>query len=146
MEEYITAAEAARIMGLNSEYAAHLARKAYKEGNKWPCKRGRYWYAPLQEWVKILSPKGKVQRKKRKKIETQDQSQPDKHSKLITAAEAARMFGVSRNWAAELARRSKKIGREWPKKMGRLWMAAPEEWQAVFNSDHLKSWNRNQKK
>ena len=145
MDEYITAAEAARIFGLNGEYAARLARKSHNEGKPWPKKRGRYWYAPLTEWEKILSPEGKVKRKKRKQVDVQDKIQLE-HSKLITAAEAAKIFGVSRNWAAELARRSKRSGREWPKKMNRFWMATPEDWQAIFNSDFLKSWSRGQKK
>ena len=143
MDEYITAAEAARRLGLNTEYAAHLARKSWNKGNPWPIKRGRYWYAPLGEWEKILSPKDKVQRKRRKKISLKRSNEKDN---LITCAEAARIFGLSRSWAAELANRSRKANNEWPKKMGRFWMASLENWKAIFDSEHLKSWSRGQKK
>jgi len=143
MEEYITAAEAARRLGLNTEYASQLARRSKKKGNPWPVKRGRYWYAPLSEWQKILTPEDKKQRKKRKKISLKKSGEG---SDLITCAEAARVFGFSRSWATELAKRSRESGREWPKKMGRLWMASLEDWKAVFESEQLKSWSRVRKK
>ncbi len=146
MEEYITAAEAARIIGLNTEYAAHLARKSHREGNPWPRKRGRYWYAPLHEWEKILSPEGKVQRKMRKQLDEKAKKKPEEKSKLITAAEAAKILGLSPSWAAELARRSHRLKNEWPKKLGRYWMASIENWQRIFDDDSLKSWSRYQKK
>lgn len=142
MEEYITAAEAARRLGLNRDYAAQLAKKSHKSGNPWPIKRGRYWYAPMSEWKKILSPEGKVQRKKRKKVQVKDSGE---RSNLVTAAEAARFFGISRGWAARLARRSHEVGNPWPQKMGRLWMATLDDWKMIFESDFLKSWSRKQK-
>lgn len=142
MDEYITAAEAARRLGLNTEYASQLARRSNKKGNPWPIKRGRYWYAPLSEWQKILAPEDKKQRKKRKKISAK---QTGERSDLVTCAEAARAFGFSRSWATELAKRSRESGREWPKKMGRLWMATLEDWKAIFDSEQLKSWSRSRK-
>lgn len=142
--EYITAAEAARRLGLSGDYAAELAKKSHQKGNSWPIKRGRYWYAPMSEWEKILSPEGKVKRKKRKKVRVKDSDVKMKDD-LVTAAEAARFFGVSRGWAARLARRSSKAGNPWPKRMGRFWMASLDDWKMIFESDFLKSWTRKPK-
>lgn len=130
--EYVTAAEAARKLGLNPEYAAQLAKRSHRSGNFWPVKRGRYWYAPMSEWIKILSPKDKMKRKKRIEVQVKD---TEVRSDLITAAEAAQLFGITRGWAAELARRSQKAGNPWPKKMGRFWMATPDDWKVIFKSD-----------
>src|SRR5690606_41441101 len=105
MEEYITAAEAARRLGLNTEYASQLARRSKKKGNPWPVKRGRYWYAPLSEWQKILTPEDKKQRKKRKKISLKKSG---KGSDSITCAEARRYLGFSRSGPTK-----------WPKKVGK---------------------------
>jgi hypothetical protein len=140
---YITAAEAARKLGLNPEYAAQLARRSHQTGNPWPQKKGRYWYAPMAEWTKILSPKDKVKRKRRKNVQVKESKVTDN---LVTAAEAARFFGISRGWAATLARRSRQAGNPWPQKMGRFWMAPFDEWKWIFESDLLKSWSRNSKK
>jgi hypothetical protein len=129
--KYITAAEAAKLYGLNRHYAARLAKKAASNQEaKWPVKKGRTWIAPVAEWEKILNPKGVHIRKKRKK-EILVKEKKSKET-LISASEAGRKLGVSKSWASVLAKRSQKKGYKWPQKVGNMWLAPLNEWENIF--------------
>lgn len=136
----ISAAAAAKMVGLNPEYAARLAKRAHLAGSEWPKKRGRYWQAPLSEWERILSPSGRVRRKKRKRLKEKREEPPVEG--LLSATQAAKRWGISKSWASELARRCHRMEREWPKRLGRYWMAPWGCWQEIFEDARLKSWSR----
>lgn len=131
VRKYITAAEAAKIFGLNRHYAARLAQRSNKNGQKWPVKQGRTWIAPISEWEKIFNPKGVHIRKKRKK-EMLVKENKSKETLLISASEAGRQLGYSKSWASVLAKRSRKKGSQWPQKVGNMWLAPLNEWENIF--------------
>lgn len=142
MDGYITASEAAQLFGFTRFYGAKLAKMAHKAGKPFPIKVGRSWMAPISEWEKIFNDPNIKQRRPRKKLHSPPVSKNEPKKRLITASQAANECGISSNWASKLAKRSQRKGYEWPKKMGRFWMAPLEEWIKVFNSDELKKWSR----
>lgn len=135
MMEYITTAQAAKIYGINRHYAARLAKRSHELGNEWPIKSGRTWLAPVNEWEKILNPKGIYIRKKRQKVLN---NEGRSMSPLVSASEAARCFGYCKSWVSTLARKSVENGYEWPKKVGNMWMAPVEKWEEILFSTKLK--------
>lgn len=137
MDEYITAAKAAKIYGLNPDYASRLAKRSYREGNNWPIKSGRTWIAPVNVWAQIFNPEGIEIRKQRKK-KIIDQKKNNLNENLISASKAGKKYGYSSSWAIELAKRSRKVGNQWPTRVGNMWMAPEQEWEEIFNSHKLK--------
>lgn len=140
MDEYISAAEAGRRLGLSRSRAATLARNAYKQREgEWPQKKGRGYLAPLSYWEELFEQYSLKVRKRRK------EKQPPKiqdEIKLITASQAAEKLNISPSWVAQLAKRSHLLKRQWPKKVGRMWLAPMSEWEKIVNSLDFKSWKR----
>ena len=138
-EKYITAAEAARKYGLSNSYVAKLAKRAKQQGEPLPKKDGA-WLAPVDVWDRLINSPEIIPRKKRKKLHISESSDIDEE--LISAAKAAKKYGISSNWAAKLARRSKEQGFKYPQKVGTVWMAPYHEWVKVFKSKKLKKWTK----
>lgn len=56
----------------------------------------------------------------------------------ITAPEAAKRFGLNRQYATRLAREWKEAGNPFPVKRGRSWEAPEEEWSKIFHPPNKK--------
>lgn len=56
----------------------------------------------------------------------------------ITAAEAARRFGINPDYAARLAKRSYSMGNTWPIKEKGTWIAPLSAWDEIFHPKHMK--------
>ena len=72
----------------------------------------------------------------------------EKVREYITAAEAARQFGLNRHYAARLAKKAaNKEGAKWPVKKGRIWIAPIPEWEKIFNPEemHIRKDRKKQK-
>jgi len=136
-QEYINAKRAGELFGKSPSRAAKLARDHYEEGHEWPVKVGRQWMAPEQAWEQILIPK----HRRRKPSQSNE-----KEKELITASEASRRLQRNSNWIAELGKRNKRRGGEWPKKIGRYWLAPIEEWKRIANMRSLRAWKRKKNK
>jgi hypothetical protein len=145
-EKYITATEAARKYGLTNSYVAKLAKRAKQQGEPL-LKKEKAWLAPSEVWDKIINNPSMIPRKKRKNDPTEKAISKTldikEQEELLSAAKAAKKYGISSNWAAKLARRSKEIGGfEWPQKVGTVWMAPYGEWVKIFKSKKLKKWTK----
>lgn len=57
---------------------------------------------------------------------------------LITATEAAEIFGITDSWAYKLAKRSNDKGFQWPVKKGNYWLAPKEEWEKILSPSDLQ--------
>lgn len=137
-EKYITTTEAAKIFDLHPEYAARLAKEAYRRGDPYPVKRGRPYEAPLEAWEKILTPPGKVARKPRKRVATEKGSTQEDPDKGISCSKAARKYGISPSWAARLSKRAQDKCYDWPKwDKGQL-IAPYLEWVRIFEDPELR--------
>lgn len=131
-EEYINAKKAGEIFGKSPSRAAKLARDNYEEGHEWPKKAGRQWMAPEWAWDQILNPKHRRWKPPQSVVKKE----------LITASEASRQLKSNPNWVAELGKRNKRQGGEWPQKIGRYWLAPLEEWKRIVNTTSLRAWRR----
>ena len=138
-EKYITTPKAAKLFGLERQYAARLAKEAIKRGDPFPVKRGRAYEAPPSEWDKILNPTDKVKRKARKNRikNTVIGSQQDKSNEM-SCSKAARKYGISPSWAARLSKRAQKRGDEWPIWEGGQLIAPYPEWVKLFQDQSLR--------
>jgi transposase len=140
-EKYITATEAAKQYGLSNSYVAKLAKRAKQQGEPL-LKKEKAWLAPSEVWDRIINNPGMIPRKKRKKLDISKTLNIKEQEELLSAAKAAKKYGISSNWAAKLARRSKEQGFEYPQKVGTVWMAPYSEWEKVFKSKKLKKWTK----
>jgi hypothetical protein len=56
----------------------------------------------------------------------------------ITAAEAARFFGLNPDYAARLAKRAADRGQRWPVKKRGTWLAPISAWEKIFHPEQMK--------
>jgi hypothetical protein len=141
-DKYITASQAARLFGFSRFYGSKLSKLAQKKGRPFPKKIGRSWMAPISEWEKIFNDPDIQPRKERKSVPKSKASGVSTRTDLITATTAAQILGCSPSWMMILAKRGKERGFEWPKKIGRFWLATKEDWEKIYSSTELKSWSK----
>lgn len=141
-DRYISTPEAAKLFGLDRRYCAKLAKEAKRSSSHFPVRRGKSWEAPLSEWSKILKPKNKTLRKKRKERTLEVKESNLQQYEAVSCARAAAHFGISRSWAAKLANRAVKKGYTRPRKEGNQWIALLDEWEVVFQDPDLRAWKK----
>lgn len=106
-----------RFGGKSTRQATRIANQLMKQGYPYPQKVGRDWIAPVEVWKFVLGFSNKY---------------PEVQIfYLLNTRQAAEENQRSAAWAKDLARRAQRSS-EWPRKIGREWVAPREVWRELL--------------